>query len=66
MEEDIDDIITFFYLEIDDRPEPYEEYESPEEIQMKKEENILKVLAGKPIMHTELDQAGLPVKFVRK
>lgn len=56
IEKDIDDIITFFYLEVDNRPEPeIEKLEDPEAIQRKKEEDIQKVIDNKPIMHTELD-----------
>ena len=56
IEKDIDDIITFFYLEVDNRPDPeIEKLEDPEAIQRKKEEDIQKVIDNKPIMHTELD-----------
>lgn len=56
IEKDIDDIITFFYLEVDNRPEPErEKLEDPEAIQRKKEEDIQKVIDNKPIMHSELD-----------
>jgi hypothetical protein len=69
IEEDIDDIITFFYLEVDNVPDHPENVKTPkslEAIQTKKDEELRKIVANTPRMHTDLEKDGVPLVFVRK
>ena len=61
LDEDIDSIIVYYYLEVDKRAEDY--YSGT--TQKEKDEEIQKILANTPISFTDLDKKGLPVKFVR-